>query len=314
MLPPVAVRSLAPPSPSPPRRLPVRYESLAPRRRGRPFPTLRSPMRRRFRPAAAGLLLGALGLPALVAGCDQAPGLPEPPGIPPGLAAFSVTPDTVRFEGVQDGDSARVQIEIRFDAIGSVAAAAFAVTPQFADACVAGSAPRPPVIEGNAEVSGPGSVVFTPEFAVARDEIGLFDVTVAVFDADGRRSNRGVTIVPVVADPLGPPTLADASLPTVPLPASGLRAFTIAATVSDPDGARDIARVEVELLDLPGNVFPLLDDGESGDGEACDGRYALTLQVGADSGLEGVQPAEVRVTDRAGNTATQTGEITFLAP
>ena len=270
--------------------------------------------RRSSRPAAAGLLLGALGLTALTAGCDQAPGLPDPPGIPPGLSAFSVSPDTVRFADVQDGDSARVQLDIRFDAAGSVASAAFAVTPQFADACVAGSAPRPPVAQGTVEVSEAGSVIFRPEFAVARDEVGLFDVTVAVFDADGNRSNRGVTIVPVVADPLGPPQLSDVTLPTVPLPETGVRAFTIAATVSDPDGARDIARVEVELTELPGNVFPLSDDGESGDGEPCDGRYALTLQVGADSGLEGVQPVEVRVTDRAGNTATETGQITFLAP
>ena len=278
--------------------------------------------RRSFRPAAAGLLLGALGWPCLgviagfglIAGCDQAPGLPADPGAPPTLSGFSVTPDAVRFEDAQSGDSARIELDIRFDVGGEVASVAFAVSPQFADACVVGSVPRPPVAEGVAEV-GPGAVVFRPTFAVARDEVGLFDVTVAAFDAEGRRSNRGVTVVRLTADPLGPPALTDVILPaTVALPASGNRQFTIAATVADPDGARDVARVEVELF---GQTFPLTDDGESGDGEPCDGRFGLTLQLSAAtdlSDLAGVQPVEIRVADRAGNVAAESREITFTAP
>ena len=269
-------------------------------------------MRRSLCLAAAGL---ALGFGALLAACDQAPGPPDDPGAPARLSGFAVTPDTVRFEDVQDGDSARVTLDIRFQAEGDVASVVYSVVPQFADACVVGSAPRPAIVSETAE-QGPGAASFSPTFAVARDQVGLFDVTVAAFDSEGRRSDaRGVTIVTVTAAPLGPPVLSEALVPSnVELPASGVRQFTVAVTATDPDGPRDLADVTVDLF---GQRFDLSDDGESGDGDGCDGRYALTLQLagGNDfSDLEGEQEVTIRATDRAGNTVTQTETITFTAP
>jgi hypothetical protein len=265
-------------------------------------------MRRSLRLATAGLALGLL--PA----CDQAPGQPDDPGAPARLSDFSVTPGDVRFDDLQEGDSARVTLDIQFEAEGDVAQVAYAVVPQFAAACVVGSAPRPAIVSETVE-QGPGRVRFSPTFAVARDQVGLFDVTVAAFDSEGRRSERGVSVVRVTADPLGPPALSEPLVPsTVALPETGNRQFTVAVTVTDPDGPRDIDGV---TMDLFGQRFALLDDGESGDGDGCDGRYALTLQLAAGldfSDLEGEQEVVLTVTDRAGNTATETATITFTAP
>ena len=246
-------------------------------------------MPRAFRPFAVVLLL----LP-LLAGCDDAPGPPTLIGNPPTLSDFQLTPLEFVLTGGQTAD-----IPLTFSVAvqnpgGGAVTVRYVVRAQFGNEALA---------EGDLTPSG-GRYTGNATLSLPRGETGLYVVTVAVLGEDGLGNEATALLNFVNGDPQ-PPVIASVEFPpTVTPPAE----FSVVATVSDPDGLSNIARVTLN----PGN-FDLLDDGGigsiSGDATADDGRFTVTFQV-PDGQPPGPETFTIQAFDRDG-LASAPVEITI---
>ena len=234
----------------------------------------------------------ACALAALVffVGCDSSTdGQPLDPR-PPEVSGFSFSPTSADFDDVLDGDSATVTLDLRVQAAddGAVDQVRYSVVWQFAPANTR------PAASGTLEPQADGSYAATATLRLGRDERGRYTVLVYAVDDDGLLGNEARGIFSLEGVGLGPPVVEAVDGPAEFTPPGTLR---FVATVSDPDGLGDVARVE---LSAPaGGVFQLFDDGRSfGDQEAGDGRYTASFDV--PDAAPGPQTFVFRAFDRDG--------------
>ncbi|PIQ60949.1 MAG: hypothetical protein COV99_10105 [Bacteroidetes bacterium CG12_big_fil_rev_8_21_14_0_65_60_17] len=242
------------------------------------------------------LLAGAF----LMAGCDSAPGTEDVFQQPPVVGGLVVTPDIV---AATPGAETQVEILVSFTATdANDDLDQVFVTVQ---ASASGGAPLGqeilPATRGRQEAR----VLVTLPAGTA----GSFPVVVTASDARGSVGNKLVGRLDVTGSS-APPEIVDIDMPdTAQRPTAGQPPVTIpiVATVTDPDGRANIARVEVVVN---GSVTLLLcDDGDrgtcnagfgsSGDETAGDGRYTLTIALAAENAA-GPNSFTFKAVDRTG--------------
>ncbi len=267
--------------------------------------------------ATAGLCL----LGGVLAGCDSAPGPPSPDERPPVLFDFDFSPRSVVFEQLPPdqiaGDLVRVPVELSVsarDADGDLETVRFLVQPPFSTSET--------VAAGEMTPAGNGRFTATATVEIPKSDVGVYSVVVFAVDGAGQMSNqaRGEFAFEATGEP---PVIEDVALPervTRPAPGEDPVLIPIVATVSDPDGLANIARVEMQVLPIGSVILQLCDDGgegacnpgfgSSGDETAGDGRFTITLQLDS-SNAPGETTFEFRAIDRAGLTSeTVTRTIT----
>jgi hypothetical protein len=236
---------------------------------------------------ALALLSLALGLSA----CDAEPGAEPITETAPVVSALSFTPQTLTSADVAEGlVQASVTLQVRVeDTDGDLARLSYLVRSPLpgAEAVASGSFP----------VSADGLITADFPLTIPAAEVGAYQVRVYAEDAAGRLSNSAIGTLRVDI-PGSPPRIASFRAspdPFVPGPGAQLQ---LTASVEDPDGVANIARVEAFLLG--GGTFDLADDGRSlGDGVANDGTYTTTFEV--ESLAPGAYPFYAFATDYAGN-------------
>ena len=229
-------------------------------------------LRRLFLLAVAG---------AVFAGCDSGPGVVDPDGRSPVVADLTFSPTMVSSGGTNEIVEAALTVQVdASDPDGDLEAVFFIV-----------QSPVPgenPVGTAELEASGDGRYSADLTLELPRGLAGTFPVVAFAADAEGRMSNRAVGTL-VVEGGAEPPVITDIGLPeTVQRPAQGEPpvTITITATVEDPDGLGNVLRVETVVN---GAMLLLCDDGgsgtcnpgfgSSGDAEAGDGVFTLTIQI-----------------------------------
>ncbi len=235
-----------------------------------------------------------------VAACDDAPGATDPFGSPPGISAFSFTPEA--FEDVSGNALVTVEPAISVavtGGTGEILIRAFVRDLEGDD------------LLAEVEASGgPGRYALSPRFDLPRGAVGDYEITVTTEDASGVPGDRASGVFAFSSASLGAPSLSavQASPSTVQRPASGRQTITITADVTDPDGLANIARVELrgDIVDVP---FRFVDDGQTGDATAGDGRFTLGLSIG--SGFPtGAFTLQLVAVDRTGLESSP-AEVTF---
>ncbi|RMF55696.1 MAG: hypothetical protein D6746_13365 [Bacteroidetes bacterium] len=256
-----------------------------------------------FARVTAGLVL----LGVVLAGCDTVPG-PRDVGTPPHVFDFSFSPQRIAFEqlppGQIEGDVARVPLSLRVtvrDDDGDLEEVRYLIRPPLSDAEVLDTGVMAPV--------GNGVYAAETQLTLARSAVGTYTVLVVAADAAGHLSNqvRGELTFEATGRP---PVIEAVEMPervTRPGPGEEPVLIPIVATVTDPDGLENIARVEMEVVP-GGSVFFLCDDGgegacnagaSSGDAEAGDGRFTITIQLTSDN-APGETTFRFRAIDRSG--------------
>ncbi len=221
--------------------------------------------------ALAGVLL------VFMAGCDSAPGPVDVGERPPVVSDLSVEPSVV----IPTGAAIEADVQVSWsvsDPDGDVDRVFVLI-----------QSPNPggaPV--GTAEVSGvSGRMQTTVRVSIPAGAVGMYPVTVVASDRRGTMSNRLIGRLDVDGSS-SPPVILDVIAPErVTRPAAGEPPLliTLVAHVTDPDGAANIARVQVVANGT--TTLLLCDDGgqgtcngaSSGDETAGDGRFTLTIQL-----------------------------------
>ncbi|MEQ9103908.1 MAG: hypothetical protein RIE53_04360 [Rhodothermales bacterium] len=219
-----------------------------------------------------------------MAGCDTAPGPVDVSERPPVVSEFAVEPGVLIPDGTA-GAGAAIEADVQVS--WSVSDPDGDVDRVF----VLIQSPNPggaPV--GSAEVSGvSGRMQTTVRVSIPAGAVGMYPVTVVASDRRGTMSNRligrldveGSGSPPVILDVVAPERVVRPAAGEPPVP------ITLVAHVSDPDGAANIARVQVVANGTA--TLLLCDDGgqgtcnggfgSSGDETAGDARYTLTIQL-----------------------------------
>ncbi len=250
-------------------------------------------MRLRPHVRSAASLVGALGLIAVVVGCDSAPGVGDLIPSPPALSDFSFTPLEFVFNGAGDTAMIPLALDVAVTAeAGTTVTVNYFVRRQFETDVVA---------QGTLTPSG-GRYSGGETLAIPRGETGLYVITVTAFDNVGQVGNEVTGLLHFASENLGPPVISEIEGPMTFLPPGELR---LIAVVTDPDGLGNIARVEVTTP--TGVPFDMFDDGASlGDEVAGDGRYTATFDV--PSATPGDQTFTFVATD---NFGAESEEVSF---
>lgn len=259
----------------------------------------------------AFLCAALLGAGLLAAGCDSGPGPEAPDARPPEVSAFDFSPRTVLLDALppdqQAGDRVPVTLTISAEARdldGDLAQVSYVVQAPFAGA--------DPVAAGDLPPTGGNGFGATITVELDKSVVGNYTVLVYGVDEAGHLSNQVRGLLAFVATG-APPVIEAVDLPervTRPAPGADPVRIPIVATVTDPDGPANIARVEMQVLPSGGGAPLLLcDDGGqgtcnqgfagSGDETAGDGRYTITLQVEA-ANAPGTTTFQFQAFDRAG--------------
>lgn len=225
---------------------------------------------------------GALLL--LFAGCDAAPGPTNLNERPPVVSNLAVEPGVLIPDGTAGAEADLVaDVQVSW----SVADPDGDVERVF----VLVQSPNPggePV--GTAELAAvSGRMQATVQVSIPAGAVGMYPVTVVAADSRGAMSNRLVGRLDVEGSG-APPTILEVDAPErITRPAAGEPPvpITLVAHVTDPDGAANIARVQVVangtatllLCDDGGQGSCNVGFGSSGDETAGDGRYTLTIQL-----------------------------------
>ncbi len=244
--------------------------------------------------ARAALALAGL---ALLGGCDSATDPQRLGGLPPEVDSLAFSPDSVFFDEVLvGGDSAGIDLSISVraaDPDGPVGRVQYAVNWQYGET----------VARGPLEEAGGGRYAAEVPLRLRRDQRGRYTVLVYAVDGDGLLSNQASGTFLLTGTNLGPPVIGEVSAPEEyrPSPSGTLR---IVAAVSDPDGPRDVARVEGAFP--VGGTFRLRDDGSPGSGDADDGDGRYTVFFGIDAATPGPLPVRLWAVDRDGAVSDTT--------
>lgn len=264
----------------------------------------------RWHAAAVFVVLG------LLAACDTAPGPQELGQRPPTVSALEITPARLSFSELRpdqllDGDRARVEVTMQVEARGQadpVREVGFVIQNP--------DDPAAPLATGFLASAGGDRYAGTAEIIISTLDPEQYPVIVFAVDAENRVSGeiRGQVRYTRSFDPGSPPVVEAVEAPeTVQRPPAGEQpvSLQLVAVVSDPDGLRDVARVEFWNVNAPAQRFRLCDDGggqpcgaaaDSGDATAGDGRFTLTVLI-ASNNSPGVNTFAFQATDRAGLTS-----------
>lgn len=222
-------------------------------------------------------LFALLGAALAFAGCDSSTdGQPLDPSAPE-VSDFEFSPSRVVFDEVVENDSANVDLafSIRASDDSEVEQVRYTVVWQFAPP------QTQPAASGNLEPNGDGTYTGSASLRLGRDERGVYSVLVYAEDRDGLLSNQAFGTFTLGGPGLGPPVIEEISGPAeFQLPAAGAPPNTLrlVAAVTDPDGAKNVARVE--LRPPAGGLITLYDDGRTlGDTEADDGLFTAAFQI-----------------------------------
>lgn len=227
------------------------------------------------------------------AGCDSGPG-PEALGRrPPVVSDLTYTPQRVDLETLPDDRfvDGEVQVPLAFSVVvrdpdGPVEEVTFLIkAPLQVDRALD---------VGTLTAAGDGRYEAAVTLSVPTGEIGDYAVIIYAVDADGLLSNQVRGTVTLFSSGEAPVIEEVQAIPEVLTPPAEL---TLIATVSDPDGLENIARVTGQAP--AGFVFEMFDDGRSqGDATAGDGRYTARFDV--PSATPGVQTFSFQAVDRSG--------------
>ncbi len=237
---------------------------------------------------------------ALLAGCDQAPGVEPPGGDPPVLTQFEFDPHTVAL-GDPDleeiGEQVRFSVTMRVnvdDPDDDVDRVAYVVQSPYSG--------RPALSEGELTLTTGSQYARTALVTVPKGDVGVYTVLVYAVDETGSLSDnvRGMLTYSGQGDP---PVILEVAAPdTIRRPAEGEDPviLRLSATVTDPDGLSSISSVVFWNVERPTSVIEMADDGESfGDEFPNDGVYTRTVQI--ESGNEpGETVLAFQATDRSG--------------
>lgn len=242
--------------------------------------------------------------------CDSAPGPSDSNPRPPVVSDFSYAPQAVLVDQlppsqIVDG-KAQVSLSLRVsvrDEDGDLAGVQFLVqAPGNTDE---------PVASGDLQAEGGGVYAITTPLALPIAEVGNYTVVVYATDAAGQLGNEMLGTLSLVAQG-GPPVIEQVEMPDRvqrPAPDQPPVLIPIIATVSDPDGLANIARVA--FIPRGGTAIQLCDDGpetacgsvtDSGDAVAGDGRFTIIVQL-ENTNAPGVRTFDFQATDRTGLTS-----------
>lgn len=249
---------------------------------------------------AARLVIGLTLFAALLAGCDQAPGVEPPGGDPPVLTQFEFDPHSVKLgdpDVEETGEQVRFSLSMRVnvdDPDDDVERVAYVVQSPFSG--------RAPLSEGELSRGSGSQYSRSATVTVPKGEVGVYTLLVYAVDETGSLSDnvRGMLTFSGQGDP---PVILDVAAPdTIRRPAEGADpvVLRLSATVTDPDGLSSISEVVFWNVARPASVIPMADDGISfGDERENDGVYTRTVQI--ESGNEpGPTVLAFQATDRSG--------------
>lgn len=251
-------------------------------------------------------LVAATAVLPFLAGCDTAPG-PEAPGSGPVVSELRYDPPSIVVSTLPDGSVSGGKVTVPFslsvrasDPDGDLAQVSWVLRGPDA-----GTAP---VASGDLAVQTGGRFGTTTTLSLPVAVTGRYTVVVFASDRVGRLSNETRGSLDLLAEG-NPPVIVSVDMPErVTRPAAGGAPVVvrIVATVSDPDGAANVLRVQT-LVNGRSSLL-LCDDGSqgacnggtaSGDAVAGDARYTLTLQVEA-TNAPGANTFEFTAVDRSG--------------
>ncbi len=137
-------------------------------------------------------------------------------------------------------------------------------------------------------LAGDGIFSIETTTAFAHWKFGNYYVHLQAFDRRAKASDLVSQVVPwVKLQPGRPPQILSITAPdTIQLPTTGDQSFLLTAKVADPDDNRDIKEVFFNTFKpngspSSGNPFKMYDDGTSGDRNAGDFIYSLTIFITA---------------------------------
>lgn len=221
----------------------------------------------------AGVLLFA-------AGCDTPPGPHPPMSRAPVVSAFQFDPAEVNLADVDPEDIQhgvviiRLNLQAEVDAMDDeIEAVRYLVrSPDRSTSTL---------VDGDLSFDGTGRYAASVELSLQPGAVGNYPVVVYAVNSQGRLSNQVSGMLRYRA-PSEPPVIEEIVAPDViQRPSDGMLPVEIVAVVSDPDGLENIERVVLWNVNTPGSLIQMHDDGSSasGDDEAGDGRYTVTLSI-----------------------------------
>jgi len=237
--------------------------------------------------------------------CDSVPGVTDPTASSPVVSGIQVSPEVLALDQLGgEGETVSAQITVTAD----VTDADNDLTAAFV--LIRSSSPgQAPLAQEEVQLGNAGTFTSRLDLTVPRASGGQFVVSVFAADAAGNISNTAYGSIQVSGES-APPEIMSIDMPDqVTRPAAGLPPISISiqATVSDPDGLDNVAFVEVivngaatlRLCDDGGSGTCNNGFGSSGDLDAGDGVYTLTIQLDA-SNSAGTNSFEFTAVDRTG--------------
>jgi len=250
----------------------------------------------------SGLIIALI---VFVSACDSAPGTADLGASAPIVANLSVTPDLLDLDALPGaGDVVPVDISFAVDASdadGDLETVFLIVRSPFAGQAA--------LAEAEIDAVGRSRVETSLTVSIPRATVGSFVVTAFASDEAGRMSNRIFGSIEVTSGSLAP-NIDQIDIPTQitrPGPGEPAVSVSIVAHVSDPDGADNVAFVEVIANGI--STLRLCDDGgqgvcnqgfsSSGDATAGDSQFTLTIQLDSNNAA-GQNTFEFTAVDRTG--------------
>lgn len=246
-------------------------------------------------------------LVVLLGACDSDPLAPDPLARPPFVAELIYTPDVVAVDELPSssrvGESVRIPVTIQVsagDADGDLSRVSYVIRAPIAQ--------NQPVSAGDLVSQGSGVFGLSKDVLFPAALTGGYVVIVYPVDGRGVLGNEVRGVIELAATG-NPPVIESIEAPdrvVRPAPGQPPVPIVLIATVSDPDGLINVARVEMRVNG--GALLLLCDDGgqsacnpgfASGDQTAGDGRFTLTLQIESGN-TPGERSLEFKAVDRGG--------------
>lgn len=244
----------------------------------------------------------------LITSCEEGPGFENVTEPTPGVASFTINPDTISFDPDEDGlEDQEVSIEVMIEPDEPVSdLEPRLVMRQQDDTETYFESPIGNWNEDTGRFEDEVQVEFFPA-QIRNYELYLY------MPVDNKLGDRGQQTILVDGFPAEPPVVEEVDHPEeIQIPDSGEDQFVIAARVTHPYGSDNIQRVELDIYDeddvqLGGEPFQLNPQDELGDDW-----YAAGFPIDQDNVPE-VYRLEFYATDIAGGVSdTLTSQMEFV--